>query len=71
MYDIQDTITYFGFYHEQIKHAATFYVAYLLLRLRKQTVSVLCLGESPSICPFLKNNGDETPKGPSPIIFQE
>ena len=26
---------------------------------------------SPSICPFLKNNGDEAAKGPSPIIFQE
>ena len=28
-------------------------------------------GKSPSICPFLKNNGDEAPKGPSPISFQE
>ena len=26
-------------------------------------------GESPSICPFLQNNGDEAPKGPSPIMF--
>ena len=30
----------------------------------------LRIGESPSICPFLKNNGDEAPKGPSPIIFR-
>ena len=29
----------------------------------------LCIGESPSICPFLKNNGDETPKGPSLHYF--
>ena len=29
------------------------------------------MGESPSIGPFLKNNGDEAPNGPSPIIFQE
>ena len=29
------------------------------------------IGESPSICPFLKNNGHEAPKGPSAIIFQE
>ena len=28
-------------------------------------------GESPSICPFLKNNGHEAPKGPSAIVFQE
>ena len=31
----------------------------------------LRIGESPSICPFLKHNGDEAPKGQSPIIFQE
>ena len=31
----------------------------------------LCIGESPSICPFLKNNGHEAPKGPSAIIFPE
>ena len=31
----------------------------------------VCIGESPSSCPFLKNNGDEAPKGPSPIVFQE
>ena len=31
---------------------------------------LICIGESPSICPFLKNNGDEAPKGPSPIIFR-
>ena len=31
----------------------------------------LGIGESPSICPFLKNNGHEAPKGPSAIIFQE
>ena len=30
-----------------------------------------CIGESPSICPFLKNNGHEALKGPSAIIFQE
>ena len=29
------------------------------------------IGKSPSICPFLKNNGDEVPKGPSPSVFQE
>ena len=32
---------------------------------------VLCIGESPSICPFLKNNEHEVSKGPSAIIFQE
>ena len=32
---------------------------------------LLCIGESPSICPFLKNNGHEAPKGPSAIVFQE
>ena len=32
---------------------------------------IFCIGESPGICPFLKSNGDEVPKGPSPIIFQE
>ena len=31
--------------------------------------TVLRIGESPSICPFLKNNGHEAPKGPSAIIF--
>ena len=31
----------------------------------------LHIGESPSICPFLKNNGHEAPKGPSASIFQE
>ena len=37
------------------------------------TFADLCLriGESPSISPILKNNGDEAPKGPSPITFQE
>ena len=35
------------------------------------TYRVLRIGESPSICPFLKNNGHEAPKGPSAIIFQE
>ena len=29
----------------------------------------LFTGERPSICPFLKNNGDEALKGPSPILF--
>ena len=37
------------------------------LSVFSQRVSI---GESQSICPFLKNNGDVTPKGPSPIIFQ-
>ena len=32
---------------------------------------ILCIGESPSVCTFLKNNGHEVPKGPSAIIFQE
>ena len=32
---------------------------------------VLRIGESPSIYPFLKNNGHEAPKGPIAIIFQE
>ena len=32
---------------------------------------ILSIGERPSICPFLKNNGHEAPKGPSAIIFQE
>ena len=31
----------------------------------------LCIGESLNICPFLKNKGDEAPKGLSPITFQE
>ena len=31
----------------------------------------LCIGESPSICSFLKNNGHEGPQGSSVIIFQE
>ena len=30
----------------------------------------LRIEDSPSICPFLKNNGEEAPKGPSPIIFK-
>ena len=29
------------------------------------------IGESPSICPFLKNNGDEALKGPRHVVFQE
>ena len=29
------------------------------------------IGESQSICPFLKNNGHEAPQGPNAIIFQE
>ena len=34
--------------------------------------SVLYVKEKvPSIFPFLTNNGDEAPKGPNPIIFQE
>ena len=37
----------------------------------KSLVLELSIGESPSICPFLKNNGHEAPKGPSAIIFQE
>ena len=37
----------------------------------QQNLYQLCIGESPSICPFLKNNGHEAPKGPSAIIFQE
>ena len=32
--------------------------------------NALSIGESPSIYPFLKNNGNEAPKGPSSIIFQ-
>ena len=35
------------------------------------TQGEVCIGENPSICPFLKNNGHEAPKGPSAIIFQE
>ena len=34
-------------------------------------VETLRIGESPSICPFLKNNVDEDPKWPSPIVVQE
>ena len=30
----------------------------------------VCVEESPSICPFLKNNGDEAMKGPSSVVFQ-
>ena len=29
----------------------------------------LCIGESPSICPFLKNNGPEAPQGPRVHYF--
>jgi hypothetical protein len=29
------------------------------------------IGECPSNSPFLKNNGAEAPKGPSPIVFKE
>ena len=29
----------------------------------------LRIGESPSICPFLKNNGPEAPKGPRAHYF--
>ena len=35
------------------------------------TSLLFSVGESSSICPFLENNGDEAPKGSSPIIFQE
>ena len=35
------------------------------------TSLLFSIGESPSICLFLENNGDEAPKGSSPIIFQE
>ena len=31
---------------------------------------MVCIGESPSICPFLKNNGHEAPKGPSIWVFK-
>jgi hypothetical protein len=31
----------------------------------------LCIGECPSNSPFLKNNGAESTKGPSPIVFKE
>ena len=30
---------------------------------------ILRIGESPSICPFLKNNGPEAPKGPRVHYF--
>ena len=33
--------------------------------------SRLRIGESPRICPFLKNNADEAPKSLSPVFFQE
>jgi hypothetical protein len=32
---------------------------------------VLCIAECPSNSPFLKNNGDEAPKGPRFIVFKE
>ena len=41
------------------------------IKFWKSGPSHLCIGESPRICPFLKNNGHEAPKGPSAIIFQE
>ena len=31
----------------------------------------MCMGDSPCICLLLQNNGDEAPKAPSPIVFQE
>ena len=44
-------------------------------QIGKQELNVhyrpFCGGESPSICPFLINNGDEDPKGSGPNIFQE
>ena len=30
---------------------------------------LLGIGESPNICPFLKNNGDEAPRGPESHYF--
>jgi hypothetical protein len=30
----------------------------------------VCIGECPSNSPFLKNNGVEAPKGPSPIVCE-
>ena len=32
---------------------------------------VHCIGECPSIAPFLKNNGPRPRKGPRPIVFKE
>ena len=31
----------------------------------------ICIGESPSNSPFLKDNGAEVPKWPTPIVFKE
>ena len=33
--------------------------------------SSFLIGESPSNCPYLQNNGDKAPKGPSSSFFQE
>ena len=32
-------------------------------------IRALSIGESPSICPFLKNNGPEAPQGPRVHYF--
>ena len=40
-------------------------------KYNEKSIYLFRIGESPSICPFLKNNGHEAPKGPSAIIFQE
>ena len=47
------------------------YKQILLERQFRSEISVraFSIGESPSICPFLKNNGPEAPKGPRVHYF--
>ena len=37
----------------------------------EKKTNTVCIGECPSNSPFLKINGAEAPKGPSPIVFKE
>ena len=43
------------------------------IQLNKQRIPIpyLSIGECPSNSPFLKDNGADAPKGPSPIVFKE
>ena len=45
--------------------------SYVNLYLKRQPISTLCIGECPSIAPFLKNNGPRPRKGPRCIVFKE
>ena len=72
---------YFGFKYLPANTETLSLYAQFLSRCFKSTQSIknylsgvnimhhLCIGESPSICPFLKNNGPEAPKGPRVHYF--